>query len=174
MIIVRNIFFVSCVFGFILLLFSFIPSKPWNVQQNSFPVYHQIDDHSDQLVSFLVTEAFSLKIKKVEADSDSLIVDFIVKDKLPTMRTVYTELANLVFKSFNSFSNYDDIRVRILVSLDNKESVLIGVLARRDQYKPEEVNEPWKLEQLVAYLKNNFQVSYGSAWLEYNQSSIPK
>lgn len=170
LILARNLFFVVCIFALIVLMLSFIPSNKWLLQENIYPVYFSSEDFNDQLVHFLVSEPFTLKIKKVDTDNDALIVDFIVKDSAPEIKSIYADLTHLIFDGFKQFTNINDIRTRILVRADDQERLLIGVLARRDQTKPQHVKDYWKLEKRMSYLNDHSNVTYGPAWVDYNQS----
>ncbi len=174
MILARNLFFVGCIFLFIVLMYSFIPSNKWYLHENTYSVYYPVEDFTDQLVHFFVSEPFTLKIKKVEADSEALIVDFIVSEKAPEMKIIYSDLTHLIFGGFNQFTQINDIRTRILVRNEDQERLLIGVLARRDQFKLQQVKDHWKLEKLVTFINDHFNVTYGPAWSQYNQSTPPQ
>lgn len=173
MILARNLFFVGGIFLFLVLMLSFLPSNTWQLHEETYPVYHPFEDYSDDLVHFLVKESFSLKIKRVEADTEALIVDFIVSESYPEMKAAYTDLKNLIVGGFNNFSSITDIRARILVKSSVDEQLLIGVIARRDQYKPQNVKEQWKLDKLIQYFDDHFMVTYGPAWSNYNFSTSP-
>lgn len=173
MILARNLFFVSGIFLFLLLMLSFLPQETWQLNEETYPVYHQLEDYSDELVHFLVKESFSLKIKKVEADTDALVVDFIITDSFSDMKAAYTDLRNLIVGAFNNFSNITDIRARILVKNSADEQLFIGILARRDQYIPQNAKEQWKLDKLISYLNDNFMVTYGPAWSNTIHPSRP-
>ncbi len=133
---------------------------------NAQTVYYSNEEFSDQLVNFLVNEALTLKIKRVEANTDSLIVDFIVSKSHPDEETIYTDFKKLIFEGFNQFSSLVDIRARIIVNTGNQEKLLIGVLARRDQYEPHEVKSNGSIDKVIHYINNHFRVTYGSAWYE--------
>lgn len=168
MILARNLFFVSSIFVFILLMLSFIPSNQWFMHDKTHPVYFPTEDFGDQLVHFLVSEPFTLKIKKVDTDNEVLSVDFIINSGFPEVKTVYNDLTHLIFSGFNQFTNLDDIRTRVIVQNGDEERLLIGVLARRDQLKAQ-YKDHWKLEKRISYLNDHFNVTYGPAWADYNQ-----
>lgn len=152
-------------------MLSLLPSNPWLLHKNNtFPVYLHAEDFSDQLVHFLVSEPFTLKIKKVDTDDEALAVDFIVMDTIPEVKSVYSDLTQLIFNGFSQFANLNDIRTRVLVRNDDQEHLLIGVLARRDQLTTQRLKDYGDLERLATFLNDQFNVTYGPAWAHYYQT----
>lgn len=152
-------------------MLSLLPSNSWFLHKNnSYPVYLPTEEFNDQLVHYLVSEPFTLKIKKVDTNDEVLTVDFIVMDTIPEAVSVYLDLTQLIFNGFNQFANLNDIRTRVLVRNGDQEHLLIGVLARRDQWTIQRLKDHGSLERLSTFLNNQFNVTYGPAWAHYFQS----
>lgn len=164
--IARSLFFASSIFVFILLLLAFLPNASWQIPDDAQAVYYTKEEFGDQLVNLLVNEALALRIKRVESDTESLIIDFIATDSRPDLETIYTDLRKIIFSGFEQLSTLIDIRARIIVNSGNEDKLLIGVLARRDQHQPHKLKGNSPIDTVVHYINHHFRVTYGSAWYE--------
>lgn len=162
----RILFFVSGFFVFILFIFLSLPSDIWNNKNDTQPVYHSLEELQDRLVHFLITENFQLQLKKVEIEHESLAVDFTITTTRPDAHSIYKDLITIIFEGFRRFESIEDIRARVLITTPNSDRLLIGVLARRDQFHSQMIKDMDKMDKAVAFIKQNFIVTYGPSWME--------
>lgn len=171
MLMARNLFFAAVILIFLTVIFSFLPELSWQGIED-LPVYQPMLHQSSDVVRFLTAAKFEMKIKKVEAESSMMNIDFIVTENLPEPSVVYKDLKNLIFNGFKRFSLLDDIRVRVLFRQDDEDQLLLGVIANRSGYNPKEIRDGWKMEKIMEYIDDHFQVTYGPLWKDANNSSL--
>jgi hypothetical protein len=171
----KNLFFAVILFTLVAFMISFLPVSSWQGGEPDLPVFLQsMEDLENGLVHFLVTTHFDQRIKRVQLKNEELFLDFVNEGQFPEQEVVIRDLARFLSGTFDRFVDIKDIWVRVVFRDQGKERLLIGILASRDQYKKEILNQDYPYEKLLQSMQDHFQISYGTLWEnQYNTSSSP-
>lgn len=95
------------------------------------------------------------------------MIDF-TSASLPERKRVLSDLSRLIDRGFASLP-LEEIWVRSLSKREKGEEVIVGVIAKRDQYRRGLWNEKMNEEAVLNNLQDHYQVTFGLLWTQYGK-----